>query len=164
MKSVWLVPLGGGITAALLAVGSRFLIGTMYSDADAVQLIEALSRSGLYLGAAIATASATILALMLTLLGFARRLDEDFDSTVYRRINRVGFLSTISLCCALFLLLFLTLPVGEFTELPDRWFPWMYNILITFTGVLTGLLITTVLLLYTTLRHVTASITPNEDV
>lgn len=164
MKSVWLVPLAGGITAALLAVGSRFLIGTVYSDADAVQLIEALSRSGLYLGAAIATASATILALMLTLLGFTRRLDEDFDRTVYRRINRVGFLSTISLCCALLLLLFLTLPVGEFTELPDRWFPWMYNILITFTGVLTGLLITTVLLLYTTLRHVTASITPSEDV
>lgn len=164
MKSAWLIPLAGGVAATLLAIGSRFLIGSVYSDADAVQLIEALSRSGLYLGAAIATASATILALMLTLLGFARRLDEDFDRDVYQRINRVGFLSTVSLCFALLLLLFLTLPVGEFTEIPDRWFPWMYNVLVVFVGVLTGMLITTVLLLYTTLRHVTASITPSEDV
>lgn len=163
MNRAWLVPLTGGLIATGIALGSRFLIGSVYSGANAMELIEALARSGLYLGTGIATSSATILALMLTLLGLTRRMDQEFDAEVYKRINWVGLLSTLSLCAALILLLLLTLPVGEFSELPEHWYPMMYNILVVYVGVLTGLLITTVLLLFTTLRHVGAKIRPSRE-
>lgn len=158
----WL-PLIGGTSAALIAIGSRYLIGAVYSAADAVQLIESLSRSGLYLGAAIATSCATILALMLTLLGFANRLDAEFDHTVYQRIDRIGLMSTLGMCGSLLLLLTLSLPVGEFEEMPTRWFPVLYNVLIVLVGLLTGLLIATVLLLFSTLRRVVAEVVPEKD-
>lgn len=163
-KSAWIMPLAGGGVAAAMAIGSRFLVGAVYSQADAVQLIESLARSGLYLGSAIATSSATILALMLTLLGLTRKMDTDFDKEVFVRIDRIGLLSTIGLCGALGMLLILTLPVGEFDQLPKRWFPILYNVLVGITGILTGLLISTVLLLFTTLRRVISRVTPTDDV
>ena len=56
----------------LLGVGARWAIGSVYSQGEALQLMETLRSSGLYLGSAAATASATILALMLTITGMIR--------------------------------------------------------------------------------------------
>ena len=81
-------------------------------------LIESLSRAGLYLGSAIVTASATTLALMLTLIGMMRRMESEFDDTTYRGIELIARLATASLMFGLLVLLAFTLPVGEFEELP----------------------------------------------
>lgn len=109
LKVIGVIPIVGGVSATAIAISSRYLIGALYSQTDAIQLIEALAQSGLYLGAAIATSSATILALMLTLLALTRRADADFNFEVYQKIDRIGLMSTISLCGAMLLLLFPTL-------------------------------------------------------
>ncbi|MCJ7421425.1 hypothetical protein [Sphingomicrobium astaxanthinifaciens] len=149
------------VTLGFLA---RWAIGTVYSTGEALQLVETLASSGLYLGSAAATASATILALMLTLSGMIKRLDEDFDLAVWRTIDRVSQFATISLIASLTLLLALVFPIGEFEKLPADWFSRLYDLLFALTVLVIALLATTVVMLYRTLRTVIASITPHDEV
>ncbi|MFN2100240.1 hypothetical protein [Altererythrobacter sp. MF3-039] len=151
---------------AICAIGSgaRYAIGSVYSAAEAIQLLEALSRAGLYLGSAIATASATVLALMLTLIGMLRRMDKDFDEEAYRNVDLVAKLATASLMMSLLVLLAFVLPVGEFEELPATWYKNLYEILFAGCVLMTALIAATVAMIYLTLRRVMEKITPGEDV
>lgn len=156
-----------GITFfAICAIGfaARQAIGTVYSAAEAIQLLEALSRAGLYLGSAIATASATVLALMLTLIGMIRRMDQDFDGEAYRNIDLVAKLATASLLMSILVLLAFILPVGEFEELPTSWYTNLYEVLFAGCVVMTGLIAATVVMIYLTLLRVMEKITPGDDV
>ncbi|WP_265587198.1 hypothetical protein [Sphingomicrobium arenosum] len=148
----------------LLGGAARWAIGSVYSSGEAIQLMDTLASSGLYLGSAAATASATILALMLTLTGMIKRLDRDWDAPVWKTIDRVSQFSTISLLASLTLLLALVFPIGEFDKLPAGWFATLYNLLFGWTVLVIALLATTVTMLYRTIRTVIASITPHEDV
>ena len=144
-----------------LGLGARWAIGSIYSSGEAIKLVEALISSGLYLGAASATASATILALMLTITGMVRRLDAEFDRDVYWRINLVSKSATVSLMASLLLLLALVFPIGEFEKLPVDWYAWLYNGLFSITVLVIALLATTVALLYATIHDVIAKVTPD---
>lgn len=157
-------PLFTLIATCLIGYGARSSIGTVYSAAKAVDLLNALSRAGLYLGSAVATASATIIALMLTLIGMIRRMDADFDHNAYRDVAMVARTSTLTLLVALFLLMAFALPIGEFEELPAEWFENVYNGLFAGTVLMVGLSAATVVLIYTTLMRVLTKITPGEDV
>lgn len=148
----------------LLGVGARLAIGEIYFAGEAIQLIEALANSGLYLGSAAATASATILALMLTVTGMIRRLDSDFDHSEWQRVNRVAELATISLIASLLLLLSLVFPLGESEKLPNGWYIALYNLVFSLTVLVIALIAATVVMLYITVRKVIAAITPSEDV
>ena len=150
----------GGVIALAVALGVSFLSGTIYSGVEARELISALSNSALRFGAAVATSAATILALMLTLVGMSREADTDFGKDLYRRVLRLCALTTVTLCGAIFLLLLLSLPVGEFENLPGRWYPFYYWALVGLVSGLTGLIITVVLTLYNTVRHVVKLISP----
>lgn len=149
---------------AAIGYGAREAIGTVYGAAEARQLLESLARAGLYLGSATATASATTLALMLTLIGMIRRIDADFDDETYRHINRIAKLATISLMMSLLVLLAFVLPVGEFEELPAGWYETLYELLFAGSVVMVGLLAATVTVTYMTVRRVIARITPGDAV
>lgn len=164
LKSSWLWPVATGCTGIGLGLGAKYAIGSVYHKVEAIQLIETVASAGLYLGSAIATASATILALMLTLLGLTRRSDNDFDAAVYRQIARVSNLATFSLLGSLLLLVILVLPIGEFEEVPDSWFPTLYNVLFGMIIGISSLLASTVVMLLFTVRRVVAGITPGNDV
>ena len=153
---------GGALV--LIGAGGRWASGFVYSQAEAMQFIEALTSSALYLGSAMAASSGTTLALMLTLVGLVRRMDQDFDIAVYKRINSVSLLSTLSLAGSVLMLLVLTLPVGEFEKMPAQWYPWLYNVLYALVIGLSALLVGTVVLLYATVKVLIAGITPSEDV
>jgi ABC-type multidrug transport system permease subunit len=151
---------------AVMAVGygARQAIGTVYGAAEAVQLLEALSRAGLYLGSAVATASATTLALMLTLIGMMRRADTDFDDITYRRVMLIAGLATAALMSSLVVLLAFVFPMGEFDALPGGWYQTLYDVLFAACVLMVALLATTVTVTYMTVRHVIAHITPGEAV
>ena len=148
----------------LIGIGARFAIGNVYSEAEATNLIQSLTQTGLYLGSAIAGASATTLALMLTLLGLTNQTKTDFDSDVYRSISQVAWLSTISLVGAVILLLMLVLPVGEFAQMPDGWYRLMYEVGFALTVFVCALLTATVVRLFMTIRHVISQVTPGDEV
>ena len=148
----------------LIGLGARSAIGTVYGAAEAVDLLNALSRAGLYLASAVATASATTIALMLTLIGLIRRMDEEFDNFTYRSIGMIARLSTVTLLLALFLLMAFALPIGEFDKLPNQWFENVYLGLFSGTILMVGFAAATVVLIYTTLLRVLAKITPGDTV
>ena len=154
-----------GIFSVFVLMGllARYAIGTVYSTGEAIDLMSSLADSGLYLGSASATASATIIALMLTLTGMIRRMDADFDHQVWISIDRVSQLSILSLIASLTLLLMLVFPIGEFEKLPPRWFVILYDLLFALTVLVIALLAATAVMLYTTLRTVIIAITPNVD-
>ena len=144
----------GGVIALGLALGVNFLAGNVFRDAEAKDMVHALSNSALRFSASIATSSATILALMLTLVGMTRSADQEFSEGLYRRILRLGGLSTVALCGAILLLLLLSLPIGEFENLPARWYTGLYWVLVSLIAGLTGLIITIVLMLFNAIRRV----------
>ena len=148
----------------LIGLGARFAIGNVYGEADAVKLIGSLSQAGLYLGSAIAGASATTLALMLTLLGLTRQAETDFDPGVYKSISQVSWLSTLSLVGAVILLLLLVLPVGEFEKMTQGWYQIMYEVLFSMTVIVCALTVATVVRLFLAIRHVISEITPGDEV
>ncbi|MBW4330176.1 hypothetical protein KY084_04715 [Stakelama sp. CBK3Z-3] len=152
----------GAVATFLLAAGAYYAVGQVYSDAKAIDLINQLSRAGLYFGSAMATASATTLALMLTLIGMAHRAEAEFGPDFYRNIYRISRLATATLLGSVVLLLLLTLPVGEFQGLSDMWFIWLYRVLFALIGTLSALLVATVLLVFTTVRDVIINITPSD--
>ena len=158
----WNWPIFVFAVVGLLGFGARTAIGRIYSSSEAVQLLDALSESGLYLGSASATASATILALMLTLIGMVRRADTEFDTSIYRSVLRISRISTASLMISLLLLLALVFPVGEFENLPTSWYRWMYDGLFTATVATIGMLAATVVMLYQTVHEVIAELTPGD--
>lgn len=154
----------GGALAVVVVLGVKFLIGGVYGAQAALDLISALQQTSLYFGAAIATASATIMALMLTLLGFARRGDTEFDDWVFRSINRISTVAAFTLGGSILLLMMLQLPVGEFEKIPHGWYSTLYYILVTLIALLAGLMISTVLMLLSTVRYVISHLTPGDEV
>ena len=144
----------GGVVALGIALGVNFLAGNVFNSAEARDLVDALSGSARRFSASIATSSATILALMLTLVGMTRSANQDFGAGLYRRILRLGGLSTVALCGAILLLLLLSLPIGEFENLPAQWYTGLYWVLVSLISGLTGLIITIVLMLFNAIRRV----------
>ena len=126
-----------GAAALILAVGlaGHFASGAIYSSVEARDMISALSSPALYLGSAIAGSASTTLALMLTLLGGA-----------------------------VVMLLLMTMPIGEFDDVPGRWFPMLYNVLYWIVVVLSAGLVAMVTMLFGTVRSLIAKLTPHDDV
>ncbi len=150
----------------ILAIGyvARAAIGHVYGAAEATALLQALSRAGLYLGSAVATASTTTLALMLTLIGMIRRADQQFDDETYRRVMLIARLATTTLITSLIALLAFVFPIEQFDALPSGWYTILYNMLFGACVLMVSLLSTTVVVTYMTLRHVVSSITPGDAV
>lgn len=148
------------IVTILIALGQPLLTGQVYGEAEAIALLSSLKDSSLYFGNAIATASATILALMLTLLSMTHQMDAEFDRSVYKGIRLIGLISTITFIAAVFLLLCLSLPVGEFENIPSTWFRALYYIISTLNVFLSGLMVIGVLMLFDTITTLIKKIAP----
>ena len=155
----------GGVLAAAIALGGQWLIGQIYGGYEARKMLEAMSSSAHYLGSAVVTASATIIALMLTMLSLSSQSDNEFDTVFYKRIERIGVLATVSLTGGILLLLFLSIPFQEADSVPSRWFTTIYYVLITFLAVLSGLLVAIVLMLLNAMTSLIDVVRPsaNED-
>ncbi len=153
----------GGIIAGSIAFGGQWMVGQIYSGWEARKLLEAVISSALYFGGSVVTASATILALMLTMLGLTKQTDSDFDAVFFKRTERIGFLTTITLIGGVLLLLFLSVPLQESNDVPGNWYKIIYYILIGYIAVLAGLVVGVVLMLYNSIRSLIDVVRPNLD-
>jgi mannose/fructose/N-acetylgalactosamine-specific phosphotransferase system component IIC len=163
MKLPYLAPLAAlGVMAVGLA--GHIANGAIYSGLYAREMIEALSSPALYLGSAIAASAATTMALMLTMLGLVRRADTEFDQSMYRQVYRISLLSAWLLGGSVVMLLFMTMPIGEFDEVPSVWYPTLYKVMYWMVVVLSAMLVAMVTLLFSTIRTLIANITPHDDV
>jgi hypothetical protein len=147
--SNWWIVAGAGIVG-LVGLMARLAIGRYYSGGEARELIAAMTDSALFLNAAIATGSATIIALMLTLLGLARDAHDEFRRAFHDRIRTIAWLATVALVGAVLLLVTLTIPVVESEAIPVHWYRnlwWAFSGLI---ALVSGLFVSVVITLLVT--------------
>lgn len=153
----------GGLITASVALFGQWMVGWVYSGYEALQLLDGLNSAALFLGSSVVTASATILALMLTMISLTDQTETEFDNEFYQRIKKIGLLATIALSGGILFLLFMSIPIKESDNVPSNWFEIIYYILITFVAVLSGLLVTIVLMLFNAITSLIDVVRPSED-
>lgn len=150
-----LKPIAGGIGGALIAGAGTVALANV-SGAEAEVLVEAIMPSARFMCSSVMTASATILALLLTGLGFAQGIDIDLKPKTYQRMRQLALVDTIALIGSVSLLLFLfNVPIERTETVPIWWHSAMYYTIIGVAAVLGGMLIAIVLLLYETIKGLT---------
>lgn len=154
----------GGVLAGAIALSGQMLVGQVYSGWEARKLLESVVSSTLYFGSAVISGSVTILALMLTMLSLTSNMDSEFDSVFFKRIKRIGLLSTIILIAGVLLMLFLSLPIEESkANLPNSWYEIIYYVLITYIAGLSGLIVGVVLMLFNAITSLIDVVKPSAD-
>lgn len=151
----------GGLLAGGVAIAGQLLVGQIYGGTEARRFLEAMIPSSRYVGSGVVTASATILALMLTMLSLSRHATSSLESTFFRRVEQIGLLSTIGLIAGVLLLLLLSIPIEESQQLPSSWYSFVYYFFIALTAGVAGTLVTIVLMLYNALKTMITVLSPD---
>jgi hypothetical protein len=140
--------IAGVISLMVIGLGT-FLIGEL-SGYEAKVLIKN-SISGINtLCNTIILASATILALLLTVLSLSASSDSKLKPDHFRRILLIAKLDTIVIIASLLSFLILNLPITESETVPQNWFKIVYYVSMATTSLLSASLIVVILMLYNT--------------
>lgn len=150
---------GGGIAVLFSLVGA-FGVGSV-SGAKAMVLLEAMFPTTRFLCSAVMTASATILALMLTVLSLSQSFDKPLKSVHYRRIKQVALVTTITFIASSITLLLHTIPLEQTESVPSSWYDGIYYVLLGTTAVLGGFMTTIILMLYRTVSQLIQVVSPH---
>ena len=156
-----LIALAFALATASLAALGRWLVGRVSGAPEAVDLIASLVDSALYLLSTTATVGGTTIALMLTVVGVARRADHDFSDSLYREITLVASLSATGLGLSLILLLAMSVPYSGFEGATPALYEWLYEILFGGVALVVVLAVGTVTLLALTVRQLIAAVAPH---
>ena len=142
----------GTISLTIIALGT-ILLGNL-SGYEAKELIKA-SISGLNtLSNTIVLASATILALMLTLMAVSSNTSSRLKDDHYRHILQIARLDTIIFVASMLFFIIFNLPVTESDNIPSNWFSTIYYITLGVSALLSSALIVVVYMLYTTIVNI----------
>jgi len=144
--------IGGAISLAVILAGT-FLLGRL-SGYEAKVLIKN-SLDGLNtLCNTIALASATILALLLTLLSLSSGSKSELKKDHYHNVLQIARLDTAVFIAAVISFLVLNLPITEGDSVPENWFSTIYYISLGILALLSAALIVVVLMLYNTVVNI----------
>lgn len=138
------------VVVFLIAMLGFFLVGRIYNDTLARGLIEAMLPPIGTLCFAVITSSSTVITLLIAVLGFAGRMDNEFDHTFYVRIWFIATLATISLIMSSLLLLLITIPITEADSL-STWYTIIYWQIVVVASSMVAILIGMIVSLYSTL-------------
>jgi len=144
--------LGGAISLVVILAGS-FLLGRL-SGYEAKVLIKN-SLSGLnMLCNTIVLASATILALLLTLLGLSSGTKSKLKDDHYLHVLQIAKFDTVVFVASLMSFLLFNLPITESDNVPENWFDVIYYASLAISSILSAALIVVVLMLYNTVVNI----------
>ncbi|OBQ52903.1 hypothetical protein JJL45_09010 [Tamlana sp. s12] len=138
---------GGVISMVIIFLGT-LLLGQL-SGYKAKILIENSIDGINTLCNTITLASATILALLLTLLGVSNT--SKIKSEHYKHILFIAKLDTIVFVASMISFLLFNLPITDSEEIPASWFSVMYYSSLTLSSILSSALIVVVLMLNSTI-------------
>jgi len=141
----------GGALAALVSISGAWLVGRLHG-AEGLVLLEAMLPTTRFLCSAVMTATATILALMLTLLGLSADVSNKIHPSHFERVRQIALIDTVAFAAATLFLLILNIPLEESDNLSTEWYDTIYYSVLIFSSLLGGLLIAAVLMLYDAVR------------
>ena len=137
----------GGIISLIIILLGTLILGKL-SGYEAKILIKK-SLSGMNtLCNTIALASATILALLLTVLSISSNSKSKLKRDYYLQVLHIAKLDTIVFIASIVSFLLLNLPITESDTVPDNWFNVIYYSSLSISSILTSGLIVVVLMLY----------------
>jgi len=143
----------GGIIATLFLGLGVFLLGSV-SGYEAKKLITS-SLPGLnMLCNTIVLASATILALLLTLLGISTGTENKLKKAHYKQVLSIATFDTVLFVGSLILFQLFNIPITEAENVPTTWFDAIYWATLISSSILSGMMITVILMLYTTVTNI----------
>ena len=139
------------VLAVVIGFGA-FTLGS-FGASDSRAMVEAILPTTRFLCSATMTASAAILALMLTVLGLTTGADVKLNTTFYRRIKQIAFYDMIVLCYAVSFLVLQCIPVTKSEEIPAWWYPSVYYGMLAASAILGGGMIAIVSMLYAAISN-----------
>ena len=143
---------GGLLSAAVIFVGTQ-LLGNI-SDSEAVANLQEIRPTLRFTASGTMTATATILALMLTLLSFSENADKKLRGYHYDRIWWIARFCAGIFIMALVLLMVLNVPINNAEESFGGRYNMVYYILLVYAALIGGFMITIILLLYQATRDI----------
>jgi hypothetical protein len=143
----------GGILSLGIIVTGTLLLGKL-SGYEAKTLIQH-SLSGMHtLCNTVALASATILALLLTLLGISSGSKSKLKKQHYIDVLQIAKLDTAVFIASVTAFLIFNLPITESENVPENWFKFVYYISLSISSILSSSLIVVVIMLYNTIVNI----------
>lgn len=143
----------GGLLATIFTGLGVFLLGQV-SGYEAKRLLD-ISHSGLnMLCNTIILASATILTLLLTLLGISTSSQSKLKKELYNQVLDIAKIDTVLLVVALIMFQFFNIPITEAETIEVRWFSLIYWCTLSVSSMLSGTMITVILMLYSTVADI----------
>ena len=140
---------GGGVVA--LVVGGISLVVGQVSGFEAGPMLEAALPTIRFLTASVMTASATTLALLLTLLSMGRSSDADLDDGFYDQVRQTAQLAVAAFIGASVLLTAIVIPFGEESNISATVYTILYYVFTIGTALVTGTLVAVIVTLYQTI-------------
>ncbi len=143
-------PLLGGAVVTTLCITAAILIGSI-EGYQAKQFMEHSQNNINMLCNTIVLASATILALLFTVLGLSSGTKVKLKNAFYLRIKQVALFDTIVFVLTVIIFLGLNFPVAKSDAIPPSWYKAIYYTTALSASVIGGLIVTVILLLYNTI-------------
>ncbi len=143
----------GGIIATLFTGLGVFVLGQV-SGYEAKQLIQSSHQGINMLCNTIILASATILTLLLTLLGISTGTESKLKSDHYYQVLDIAKLDTVLLVGALIMFQLFNIPITKADNVPLEWYSSVYWASLVLSSILSGMMITVVLMLYQTITNI----------
>ncbi len=156
------VSIAWGMSIAITAL-VIIITGNIYGAEEAKGLLESIQKASLYYGSAVATASATIMALMLTLLGYTTRDAVEAKKRTFIYLHAITTFCVYSFIGGIILLLVISFPVQDFEKIPGHWYKYMYYVVIAWNGMLAGHMISTIFILRDTISKIIGDVSPDFD-
>ena len=145
--------LAGGTLSAFVIFMGTYLLGSV-SDYQAIDNLQEIRPTLRFTASGSMTATATILALMLTLLSFTQQSERRLLAYHYNRIWWIARFAAVVFIAALVLLMTLNVPITNATETFTGFYDVVYYVLLVYTALIGGLMISIILLLYQAARDI----------
>lgn len=152
----------GGAVSALVMASIVAVVGAVGAG-QAKILLEATLPTTRFLCSSVMTASATTLALMLTMLSLSAGSDKSIKGSHYKRIQQIAFIDVIAFVAATVLLVALVIPFGENISLPRWAYIALYYAVTLLSALLGGVLVSVMIMLYTAVRDLIGVFSPDGD-
>ncbi|MCG2460313.1 hypothetical protein K8352_06105 [Flavobacteriaceae bacterium F89] len=145
--------LTGGAISLIVILSGTLLLGKL-SGYEAKVLIKNSLDGMNTICNTVALASATILALLLTLLAVSANAKTKLKKDHYRYVLQIARLDTVVFVAAIISFLLFNLPITESDSVPNNWFNTVYYISLAISSILSSGLIVVVLMLYNTVANI----------
>lgn len=143
----------GGLITFLLVALCVFLLGNL-SGYEARQLLSASLPGINMLCNTIILASATILALLLTLLALSSGTKSTLKEAHYIEVLNIAKIDTALFIVTLIIFQLFNLPITESENVPTTWFVTIYWATLFLSSLLSGVMVVVILMLFNTVKNI----------